>query len=38
MRSDQIKEGANRAPQRALLRALGQTDSEIKRPIVAVVC
>ncbi len=38
MRSDQIKEGANRAPQRALLRALGLTDSEIKRPFVAVVC
>ena len=38
MRSDQIKEGANRAPQRALLRALGLTDDEIKRPFVAVVC
>lgn len=38
MRSDQIKEGANRAPQRALLRALGLTDSEIRRPFVAVVC
>ena len=38
MRSDQIKEGANRAPQRALLRALGLTDGEIKRPFVAVVC
>ena len=38
MRSDQIKKGANRAPQRALLRALGLTDSEISRPFVAVVC
>ena len=38
MRSDQIKEGANRAPQRALLRALGLTDDEIRRPFVAVVC
>jgi dihydroxy-acid dehydratase len=38
MRSDQIKKGANRAPQRALLRALGLTDGEIGRPFVAVVC
>ena len=38
MRSDQIKKGANRAPQRALLRALGLTDNEISRPFVAVVC
>lgn len=38
MRSDTIKQGANRAPQRALLRALGLTDSEIRRPFVAVVC
>ncbi|MCI1982107.1 MAG: dihydroxy-acid dehydratase [Oscillospiraceae bacterium] len=38
MRSDQIKSGANRAPQRALLKALGLTDEEIKRPFVAVVC
>ena len=38
MRSDQMKKGANRAPQRALLRALGMTDDEIARPFVAVVC
>ena len=38
MRSDQIKKGANRAPQRALLRALGLTDDEMERPFVAVVC
>jgi dihydroxy-acid dehydratase len=38
MRSDQIKKGANRAPQRALLHALGLTDDEIRRPFVAVVC
>ena len=38
MRSDQIKRGPNRAPQRALLRALGLTDEEIGRPFVAVVC
>ena len=38
MRSNQIKEGPNRTPQRALLRALGLTDDEIRRPFVAVVC
>lgn len=38
MRSDLMKTGANRAPQRSLLRALGLTESEMKRPFVAVVC
>jgi dihydroxy-acid dehydratase len=37
MRSDLMKDGANRAPQRALLRALGLTESEMKRPFIAVV-
>ncbi len=37
MRSDLMKEGATRAPQRSLLKALGLTDEEIKRPFVAVV-
>src|ERR1035437_10206907 len=38
MRSSVIKEGAARAPHRALLKALGITDSEMKRPFIAVVC
>ena len=37
MRSDLMKTGATRAPQRSLLKALGLTDEEIKRPFIAVV-
>ena len=37
MRSDLMKEGPSRAPHRSLLKALGVTDSEMKRPFVAVV-
>lgn len=37
MRSDNIKKGAERAPQRSLLKALGLTDEQIKRPIIGVV-
>lgn len=37
MRSDLMKDGATRAPHRSLLRALGLTDSEMKRPFIAVV-
>lgn len=37
MRSDLMKSGATRAPHRSLLKALGLTDEEIKRPFVAVV-
>lgn len=37
MRSDLMKEGVSRAPHRSLLKALGLTDREIKRPFVAVV-
>ena len=37
MRSDLMKVGPNRMPHRSLLKALGLTDSEIKRPCVAVV-
>ena len=37
MRSDMLKEGPSRAPHRALLKALSITDSEMKRPFVAVV-
>ena len=37
MRSDYMKEGVSRAPHRSLLKALGVTDNEMKRPFVAVV-
>ncbi len=37
MRSDLIKKGSNRAPHRSLLKALGVTDNEMKRPFIAVV-
>ena len=37
MRSDLMKDGYSRAPHRSLLRALGLTDGEMKRPFVAVV-
>lgn len=37
MRSDNLKVGANRAPHRSLLKSLGITDSEMKRPFIAVV-
>jgi dihydroxy-acid dehydratase len=37
MRSHQIKLGIERAPHRALLKAIGVTDETIKRPFIAVV-
>ncbi|MGN0054871.1 MAG: dihydroxy-acid dehydratase [Atopobiaceae bacterium] len=37
MRSDQIKKGVGRAPNRSLLFALGLTEEEIERPIIGVV-
>ncbi|WP_456483541.1 dihydroxy-acid dehydratase [Methanopyrus kandleri] len=37
MRSGEIKEGVERTPHRALLRACGLTDEEMDRPFVAVV-
>ena len=37
MRSDLMKEGPQRVPHRSLLKALGVTDSEMKRPFIAVV-
>ena len=37
MNSDQIKSGANRTPHRSLMKALGLTDEEIKRPMIGVV-
>ncbi len=37
MRSDNIKKGVERAPNRSLLRALGLTDEELDRPIIGIV-
>lgn len=37
MRSDNIKAGAGRAPNRSLLYALGYTKEELERPLVGVV-
>ena len=38
MRSDLIKSGVDRTPHKALLKALGVTDSEMHKPFIAVVC
>ncbi|CEJ06329.1 Dihydroxy-acid dehydratase, partial [Acididesulfobacillus acetoxydans] len=35
--SDTVKKGADRAPHRSLLKALGLTEREIARPFVGVV-
>ena len=37
MKSDLMKTGAEKAPQRSLLKAMGYTDGEIKKPLVGVV-
>ncbi|WP_135606848.1 dihydroxy-acid dehydratase [Methanococcoides sp. NM1] len=37
MRSDNTKKGDARAPNRSLLKAIGVTDSEMKKPFIAVV-
>ncbi|MGQ9459820.1 MAG: dihydroxy-acid dehydratase [Candidatus Bathyarchaeaceae archaeon] len=37
MRSDTIKRGIERAPHRALLKALGVTDKDLEKPFIAVV-
>jgi len=36
MRSDIIKKGIERAPHRSLLKAIGYTDEEIRRPLVGI--
>ncbi len=37
MQSDQIKSGAARAPHRSLLKALGLTDQQIRKPLIGIV-
>lgn len=36
MRSDQVKKGIERAPHRALLKAIGYSDAEIERPLIGI--
>jgi dihydroxy-acid dehydratase len=36
MRSDAIKTGVSRAPARAMLKAMGLTDEDLEKPLVAV--
>ncbi|MEM4447398.1 MAG: dihydroxy-acid dehydratase [Candidatus Jordarchaeales archaeon] len=37
MRSEEVKRGVERAPHRALLKALGVTDEDLEKPFIAVV-
>ena len=37
MRSDNVKKGAERTPNRSLFYALGYTDEELERPLIGVV-
>ena len=36
MKSDQVKAGIERAPHRALFKAVGYTDQEIRRPLIGI--
>ncbi|MGB3242843.1 MAG: dihydroxy-acid dehydratase, partial [Candidatus Omnitrophota bacterium] len=36
MRSDMMKKGPERAPHRSLLKAMGLTDEDLKRPIIGI--
>lgn len=37
MNSDKMKSGAERAPQRSLLKAMGFTDNQIRKPLIGIV-
>lgn len=37
MNSDRMKTGAERAPQRSLLKAMGYTDNQIRKPLIGIV-
>jgi len=37
MNSDQVKSGIERAPHRSLLKSMGYTDEEIRRPLIGIV-
>jgi dihydroxy-acid dehydratase len=36
MQSDQLKKGMRRAPARAMLKAIGLTDEDLNKPLVAI--
>jgi dihydroxy-acid dehydratase len=36
MRSDAVKKGVDRAPQRSLLRATGMTDADMEKPLIGI--
>ncbi len=36
MKSDSVKKGVERAPHRALFKAMGYTDAEIRRPLIGI--
>lgn len=38
MKSDNVKKGVGRAPNRSLMYALGMTEEEMERPLIGVVC
>ena len=37
MNSDRVKKGTERSPQRSLLKAMGYTDSDIRKPLIGIV-
>ncbi len=37
LNSNKIKEGATKAPQRSLLKSMGYTDEQIKKPLIGIV-
>ena len=37
MISDKMKTGVERAPQRSLLKAMGMTDKQIRKPLIGIV-
>lgn len=37
MNSDRMKKGSERAPQRSLLKAMGYTDNQIRKPLIGIV-
>lgn len=37
MRSDSVKKGVERAPQRSLFKAMGYTDTQLKKPFIGIV-
>lgn len=37
MNSDKIKSGVEKAPQRSLLKAMGYTESQLRRPLIGIV-